>query len=628
MDSVLKTSTSRLLLVAGLLVLVMSWVFSLPMRASYPDLITERAYYADPEGREGIDSVQARDFTSFTGPLFRGNDARPLWLRLTLAPSAQPDWVVLYQPNFTQQVETWLPRPEGGWRRVLSGNRYAFSQREIATLAPAVAVRPAADHAITVYARVLTPTTPIHVRVLSREDTAAFDSLMHLVAGTFVGAGLLMTLLSFIVYVSTRDRLWGLDVLFNCAGLGMLALQLGLASRLFWPDSSDLVNQLSLIANCLYVAMSAILYRALFRLFALSRWLLLPYGLVLLMLPLLLWLIARGSGDLAMSLNNAIVMLLSAWGMVIVFRARHADRLILNVFRVAYTGTLLYMLWWGVSVVLRLQTGNLGALYPGMPVSLFTQLMLMLVLARNTQLRLLAAQRMTREKWQAEQRLRFERQRHEDTNSFLGMLLHEVKNPLSTIRMTVANLEGELAGQGESVLRRLRRVHQSVDDVDEVLERGVEVDSLEQGALVLEPAEVNVAALVADFVAGHAAAGRLRAALPEALVASVDSHLCQLMLRNLVDNALKYSPEGSAIDIRLQGGDRIWQLEVRNLAGAAGFPDSERVFSKYYRSPLAMRRNGMGLGLYWVRGVARRMGGTVQYVREQDSVVFRLCLPI
>lgn len=629
MDTALKIPTLRLLLVASLLVLVASWIFSLPITSRYADLVTARGYYADPEGREDIASVQGRTFTPFSGPLFRGNDARPLWLRLTVAPSARPDWVVLFQPNTIQDIETWVPAPDGGWRHGVTGIRHAFSQREVATLAPAVAVTPSPDHAITIYARVRTPTTPLYARVITRDDNAGFDSLLNLSAGTFLGIGFIMLMISLLAYVATRDVLWGLDALYNLSGLIAMTLLLGLAARLVAPGQAGLFDLLDPIAKCCHLAVSVLLYLALFRLFSLPRWVLAPWWLTLALFPAQLWLIARGHADQALALNNLLIGLLNVWALVVVVLARHPDPLILNVFRVAYAASAIYILIWALSISLQLQSSNLTTLYPLMPSSLITMLVLMLVLARNTQLKLLAAQRLAGEKREVERRLHYERKQHEDTNSFLGMLLHEVKNPLSAIRMTVSNLESELAGQGESVQRRLRRVQQSVDDVDEVLERGVEIDSLEQGALVPAPATVNVAALVAEACAEHAARARLRLNLPPALLAGVDAHLLGLMLRNLLDNAIKYSPEDSAVDVVVAAGEEAtWCLTVRNLVGATGFPDVEQVFRKYYRSPLAMRRSGMGLGLYWVRGVARRMGGDVRYARDEDNVVFRLCLPI
>mgnify|MGYP003488691202 FL=1 len=100
-----------------------------------------------------------------------------------------------------------------------------------------------------------------------------------------------------------------------------------------------------------------------------------------------------------------------------------------------------------------------------------------------------------------------------------------------------------------------------------------------------------------------------------------------MMLRNLVDNAVKYAPEGSPILVQLNANAQGWQLSVRSRVGAVGFPDADQIFNKYYRSPLAMRRSGLGLGLYWVRGAARQLGGDATYARDQEWVVFTLWLP-
>ncbi|MES9261434.1 HAMP domain-containing sensor histidine kinase, partial [Cutibacterium acnes] len=218
---------------------------------------------------------------------------------------------------------------------------------------------------------------------------------------------------------------------------------------------------------------------------------------------------------------------------------------------------------------------------------------------------------------------------HEESSSFYGMLMHEVKTPLSTIRMAVSNLENALADQDEVVLRRLKRVQNSVDNVDEVLKRGVDVDILEQGALAPDIAQVNVGALVQEVCRSHPEESRLKCTLPDLLMAKVDRHLLGLMLMNLIDNAVKYSPENTEIPVILQQtGDSNWELSVRNQVGFVGFPDDAQVFSKYYRAELAISKSGMGLGLYWVRGVARRMGGDALYQRDRQWVVFKICLPI
>jgi signal transduction histidine kinase len=611
-----------------LLVLALTWIFSLPMNVRYTDLIAERAYFQDTHAEQTIQTIQQQSFTPYEGPLFAGNNSRPLWLRLTLAPAPrESDWVIMLQPNTLHYAEVWWQGNQGEWQRAEMGSRLAYNQRDAKALAPLARIAPSEQARSTVYVRVQTPSTPVHAQVISRQNSIEFDALESLMSGGFIGIGLVLTFFSALLYVNTRDGLWGFDALCNVAGMLVLSLQMGLASRLVFPDSENLVNEIMLYANVSYVFIVTILHRLVFGLFAIPRWAYLFNTIILLAFPVLCGLIITGMGDKAMALNNVLIMASSFWGVLVAIKAQHPDRFALWVFRGSYIGLVAYFVCWSIPMVLQQQTGNLATLYPNLPTSLFSMFLLMLILLRNTQLKAQETQRLALQKRDAERDLQESQRRHEETQGFLGMVLHEVKNPLSSIRMIVANLENTLPDADAQVSQRLQRVHGLVDDIDDVLERGVEIDSLEQGALVAEKALVNVAAWVQEFAAAHAAVARLHITAPDALLAQVDTHLLSMMLRNLVDNAVKYAPEGSPILVQLNANAQGWQLSVRSRVGAVGFPDADQIFNKYYRSPLAMRRSGLGLGLYWVRGAARQLGGDATYARDQEWVVFTLWLP-
>ena len=70
------------------------------------------------------------------------------------------------------------------------------------------------------------------------------------------------------------------------------------------------------------------------------------------------------------------------------------------------------------------------------------------------------------------------------------------------------------------------------------------------------------------------------------------------------------------------------RIAVENRVGEVGFPDSQRVFEKYYRAPHAHSRTGSGLGLYLVKQLVESLGGKVGYRALPDSVVFLLTLPV
>lgn len=617
-----------LLLVSALLFVALGWLFSVPVNTPYQDLVQERSYFEDTSGTATIANIGDKTFTPFMGPLFRGNNSNPVWLKLTLGPSSQPNWVVMVQPNYTHHVDIFLPDEQGGWIEKYTGSKHAFSEREVDTLAPSVRYQATTNSGAVIYARVVTPTTPIYARVVTEADSAAFDSRLQMVGGAFAGIGFLVAMISFMIYVATKDSLWLFDSVYNLSGLCVLALMLGLASRFVWSERVDWVNQLMVLGNIVHMGVGIGIFYRIFKLFQPPQWLLWHMFVILLIIPVLLWMALNGHADKALATNNMFIVLLNVFGVVIAMVARHQDKFLLYALRFAYLVLTGFMLWWIVPLVLKLQTENFSALYPNMPLALFSLFMLILLLVRNTQLKIQEGVRTEIEKRQVEYELQLARKRHEESSSFYGMLMHEVKTPLSTIRMAVSNLENALADQDEVVLRRLKRVQNSVDNVDEVLKRGVDVDILEQGALAPDIAQVNVCALVQEVCRSHPEHRRLKCKLPDLLMAKVDRHLLGLMLMNLIDNAVKYWPENTEIPVILeQTGDSNWELSVRNQVGFVGFPDDAQVFAKYYRAELAISKSGMGLGLYWVRGVARRMGGDALYQRDQQWVVFKVCLP-
>lgn len=618
-----------LLLVSALLFVVLGGLFSFPINTPYTDLVQERAYFDDKTGTATIDQVGSLPFTPFKGPLFRGNNLDPVWLKLTLSPSNQPNWVVMVQPNYTHHVEVYLPAAQGAWVQKTTGSKHKFSERGVDTLAPSVHYQPSASDSTVIYIKVVTPTTPIYARVISETDSAVFDSRLQMVGGAFAGIGFLVAMISLMVYVATKDSLWFLDAVYNLSGLCVLAFLLGLASRFVWPERDDWVNQSMVLANLMHMAIATVVYYRIFKLFEVPKWLLWHAYVIWAVFPLLVIMAFAGHADKSLAVNNALILFANFFGVLIAVLAKHKDKYLLYALRFAYFVLTAFTVWWVIPLVLKLQTENFSALYPNLPLSLFSLFMLILLLVRNTQLKIQEGVRTEIEKRQVEYELQLTRKRHEESSSFYGMLMHEVKTPLSTIRMAVSNLESALADQDEIVLRRLKRVQNSVDSVDEVLKRGVEVDILEQGALAPDSAQVNVSTLVQEVCRSHPEHRRLKCTVPELLMAKVDRQLLALMSMNLIDNAVKYSPENTDIPVILQQLDESsWQLCVRNLAGPVGFPDEAQVFAKYYRAELAISKSGMGLGLYWVRGVARRMGGDALYQRDQEWVVFKVCLPI
>ena len=213
-------------------------------------------------------------------------------------------------------------------------------------------------------------------------------------------------------------------------------------------------------------------------------------------------------------------------------------------------------------------------------------------------------------------------------DSFSSLFLHEIRNPLSAIRMTVDNLQQELHGSSDEIGQQLERLQKAAESIDYILQRISAVDQMNHGALTFERLLIYVGQWLTAQCNDHPSSARLVRIGPASLMAAVDEHLLMLMVANLVDNAVKYSKPSSSIVCHLQHLGSRWRLTVSNEVGTVSYPDPEQLFVKYYCAPEAKQRGGLGLGLYWVRGVARLMGGDVTYQQQYNRVVFNLWLPL
>jgi signal transduction histidine kinase len=131
-------------------------------------------------------------------------------------------------------------------------------------------------------------------------------------------------------------------------------------------------------------------------------------------------------------------------------------------------------------------------------------------------------------------------------------------------------------------------------------------------------------------VSAQLEAGRVdviaRSDLPNCLA---DRQMLLVVITNLLENALKYSPEDSRVVAETEptvlDGHLGVVLRVTNQVGLVGPPDRERVFEKYHRGQRARHRSGSGLGLYLSRRLAERMGARLSLrAPVDDRVCFEL----
>ena len=228
---------------------------------------------------------------------------------------------------------------------------------------------------------------------------------------------------------------------------------------------------------------------------------------------------------------------------------------------------------------------------------------------------------------------RLERMRQD----FVANVSHELKTPLSVIK---ANVETLLDGAVDDVAHRtgfLERIADQAERLHALILDLLSLARIESGEEVLELAAVPLGPAVTECLERHhARAGakrqELRADPPggEEVAAWVDEEALGQILDNLVDNAVKYTPEGSRITVRWRGEDGQVRLEVEDNGNGIPEPDLPRIFERFYRVDKARSREigGTGLGLSIVKHLAQAMNGSVRAAsRLGQGTTFVVRLP-
>jgi signal transduction histidine kinase len=221
-----------------------------------------------------------------------------------------------------------------------------------------------------------------------------------------------------------------------------------------------------------------------------------------------------------------------------------------------------------------------------------------------------------------------EKNRREIQERFMTMLMHELKTPLAIIQLAATSLGRHLLpNSGDAT--RVTNINRSVDDLNALIERCAQADQIEQGVDLIHEQLFAVTTLTDDLLQ-TVDASRIRLVGTQAQTVFSDYQYVRLILRNLLSNALKYSPADSMIELQIESTSvnnvACVSFRVVNTVGAAGMPDPAQVFSRYYRSEAARQHVGAGLGLWLAQAVARQLGSEVHFQAPHGQVVFGFCL--
>jgi len=213
-------------------------------------------------------------------------------------------------------------------------------------------------------------------------------------------------------------------------------------------------------------------------------------------------------------------------------------------------------------------------------------------------------------------------------------LAHEFKTPLTSIRAATTALLGENVSDTAQQHELLTIVDQEAERLSRLVTEATHVARIEAGKIDLNREWHTVSALIHNVLVetelrrdGRQVNVSIDEDLPRV---RMDGDLIQLALRQLVDNALKYSPRKSAIDICAKLSDENLTISVHNEGEPLSETEQVRIFDKFYRGQNVRRQvAGTGMGLSVARDILLAHGGDV-YLNSsnQRGTEFVVAIPV
>jgi len=227
---------------------------------------------------------------------------------------------------------------------------------------------------------------------------------------------------------------------------------------------------------------------------------------------------------------------------------------------------------------------------------------------------------------------------NQDKNEFLGIAAHDLKNPLSAIQGTAELMESNYEEMSkEEIGDMVNMISMSSRQMFELIKNLLDVNAIESGKVNISLSFVDIQPAVQWLVNNYTERAKMKNITMQfhheekQYQAFIDYNSIYQVLDNLVSNAIKYSPQGKKVFIRLTQNDQEVCCEVQDEGPGLSESDQKKLFGKFAR--LTPQPTGeelsTGLGLFIVKKLVDAMNGSVLCESELGKgTIFRITFPI
>ena len=212
------------------------------------------------------------------------------------------------------------------------------------------------------------------------------------------------------------------------------------------------------------------------------------------------------------------------------------------------------------------------------------------------------------------------------TKDLIADISHQTKTPITNLSLYISLLEDDPKDEYLEIIKY------ELNKLEFLIKNLVKSSRLEPYIITLQKHQANLKDIVEDVLR------EFKVILDEKcisinlknedLIFNLDEKWLKEAIHNLVDNAIKYSPNGSAINISVYKSYLNYNLDIENECKDISEETLPKIFERFYRGANSVSKDGLGLGLFIAREIIEKHGGNIKASLKENRIKFSVDFPL
>ena len=212
------------------------------------------------------------------------------------------------------------------------------------------------------------------------------------------------------------------------------------------------------------------------------------------------------------------------------------------------------------------------------------------------------------------------------TKDLIADISHQTKTPITNLSLYISLLEDDPKDEYLEIIKY------ELNKLEFLIQNLVKSSRLESDIISLQKHQANLKDIVEDVLR------EFKVILDEKcisinlkdedLIFNLDERWLKEAIHNLIDNAIKYSPNGSTINISVYKSYLNYNLDIENECKDLSEETLPKIFERFYRGKNSVSKDGLGLGLYIAREIIEKHGGNIRASLDENRIKFSVDFPL